>query len=148
MNPDFSILLADDNENDIDLVRGALESMGVEDPIHVVRDGAQAMAYLRGDANYVDRQHFPFPHLLLLDIKMPKVNGLEVLEWIRHQPDARLRRLPVIMMSNSDITEDIDRAYGLGVNAYVVKPYEFDELLKVLRTTTEFWKEVAAHPGA
>jgi CheY-like chemotaxis protein len=147
MNDDrFTILLAEDDENDAWMVKRALNWGDIHNPVQVVPDGEEAIAYLRGDGKYKDRQMYPMPKLLLLDIKMPRKYGWEVLEWIRGTEANGLNRLPVIIMSSSNVQEDIDRAYELGVNAYLVKPNGFGELVKTLQTTTDFWKETVAHP--
>jgi len=146
MTDDFTILLAEDNEDDAWLVKRALNWGDIHNPVHVVQDGAEAIAYLRGDREYSDREQFPIPKLAMLDIKMPIVSGLKVLEWIRTSSQDGLKRLPVIIMSSSDSQKDIDRAYELGVNAYLIKPHAFRNLVSVLQSTTEFWKDIAAHP--
>ena len=146
MDEDFVILLAEDDENDAWLVNRALFRAGIHNPVIVVRDGQEAIDYLEGMRHFADREQFPLPTLALLDIKMPRKNGLEVLEWVRHNGGG-LRLLPVIIMSSSSIQEDIDRAYLLGVNAYLVKPTAFDELVDTLKTTTDFWKDFVAHPS-
>jgi len=146
MDEDFVILLAEDDVNDALLVERALSRAGIHNPIMIVRDGQEAIDYLEGKGPFADRKNFPLPTLALLDIKMPKKNGLEVLEWVRHNGGG-LKLLPVIIMSSSSIQEDIDRAYQLGVNAYLVKPTAFDELVETLKTTTDFWKDRVAHPS-
>ena len=146
MDEDFVILLAEDDVNDALLVERALSRAGIHNPIMIVRDGQEAIDYLEGKGPFADRKNFPLPTLALLDIKMPKKNGLEVLEWVRHNGGG-LKLLPVIIMSSSSIQEDIDRAYQLGVNAYLVKPTAFDELVETLKTTTDFWKDFVAHPS-
>ena len=147
MDENFVILLAEDDANDAWLVKRALFRGGVHNPIMVVRDGQEAIDYLEGIGPFADREQFPLPTLALLDIKMPKKNGLEVLEWVRHNGSGGLKLMPVIIMSSSSIQEDIDRAYQLGVNAYLVKPTAFDKLVETLITTTEFWKDAVAHPS-
>jgi len=146
MDEDFVILLAEDDVNDALLVERALSRADIQNPVMVVRDGQEAIDYLKGKGPFADRKNFPLPTLALLDIKMPKKNGLEVLEWVRHNGGG-LKLLPVIIMSSSSIQEDIDRAYQLGVNAYLVKPTAFDELVETLKTTTDFWKDFVAHPS-
>ena len=149
MNDKFTILLAEDDANDVYFVKKALHRADIHNPVQVVRDGVQAIAYLRGEKEFADRQHFPMPKLLLLDIKMPKKNGLEVLEWLRSGGEevGALNRLPVIIMSSSSLQADIDRAYDLGVNAYLIKPSAFNELVETLKKTTDFWKDAAEHPS-
>ncbi len=146
MNGDFTILLAEDDERDVWLVTEALNRAGITNHVQVVRDGAHAIDYLRGHGEYSDRSRYPLPNLVLLDIKMPKKDGLEVLEWIRSHSEDGLKKLPAIIMSSSAIQKDIDRAYELGVNAYLIKPHAFDELVQTLKTTTEFWKDTAVLP--
>jgi CheY-like chemotaxis protein len=142
----FTIMLAEDDDNDVFFVRRALKTAEINNPLIVVTDGALAIEYLRGDGAYADRQQHPLPKLVLLDIKMPKRTGLEVLEWLRSNESEKLKRLPVIIMSSSNQQIDIDRAYELGVNAYLVKPRGFLELVEVMKKTTEFWRDTAAHP--
>jgi CheY-like chemotaxis protein len=145
MADDFVILLAEDDPNDVVLVQRALGSAGI-DQVRVVQDGEEAIDFLTAQNDYADRERHPLPALALLDIKMPKTTGLEVLAWLRKNSDHRLKRLPVIIMSSSGEQKDIDYAYELGVNAYLVKPHAFSELVEVLRTTTDFWRDTAAHP--
>ncbi len=146
MDEDFTILLAEDDENDVWLVQRALNWADIHNPVQIVRDGQQAIDYLEGRNDYADRERYPLPKLALLDIKMPCKDGFEVLKWLRNNSEEGLKRLPVIIMSSSGQQEDTDRAHDLGVNAYLVKPSAFNELVNALRTTTEFWKETAAHP--
>lgn len=142
----FTILLAEDSEHDAYLVKRALNRADIHSPIQVVSDGEEAVDYLEGKHKYADRQQYPLPTIALLDIKMPKKTGLEVLKWLRHNANDGLRRLPVIIMSSSSSQKDIDTAYELGVNAYLVKPHGFNQLIETLKTTTVFWKDTVAHP--
>ena len=147
MDKDFTILLAEDNETDVLLIKRALQGAGIHSRMEVVTDGEEAIAYLRGENQYADRRQYPMPNLVLLDIKMPRKNGLEVLEWLRTSEQRGLNRLPVIIMSASSLQADIDRAYDLGVNAYLMKPAAFGELVGTMRKTAEFWKDTAEHPS-
>ena len=115
-----SHLLADDDENDTYFIERALKEAQVANPLRRVRDGEEAIAYLKGEGGYGDREKFPLPHLMLLDLKMPRKNGFEVLEWVRGQPG--LKRLPVIILTSSKEDSDINHAYDLGANTYLVKP--------------------------
>lgn len=146
MDNDFTILLAEDEMDDVFFLKSALAAANIFNPVNVVRDGEEAIQYLQGEDKFADRALFPLPKVALLDVKMPKQTGLEVLAWIRHNENEGLKRLPVIIMSNSNLQEDIDLAYQLGVNAYLIKPRAFAELVKVLKKTTEFWRDTAAHP--
>src|SRR2546426_3282265 len=106
------ILLAEDSETDILLTRRAFAKAKLLNPLHVVRDGVEAIAYLKGDGQYSNRDEYPLPDLLLLDLKMPHKNGLEVLDWIRQQPS--LRALRVVVLTSSDQARDVNMAYQLG----------------------------------
>ncbi|MGH7952474.1 MAG: response regulator [Limisphaerales bacterium] len=146
MNQNFTVLLAEDEPNDMLLTKIALQRADIDIPLKVVQDGEETIEYLRGEKKYADRKMYPLPGILLLDIHMPKKNGFEVLEWLRKDSENGLKRLPVIIMSTSDEQKDIDRAYELGVNAYLIKPDAFKKLVETLKTVTNFWKKLAAHP--
>ncbi len=133
----YPILLAEDDSNDVLLIRRAFRKANIANPLHVVRDGEQAVAYLCGQAPYADRERHPLPVLLLLDLKLPRKSGLEVLEWLRQQPG--LKRLPVVMLTASRESADVNRAYDLGANSYLVKPVDFDPLLEMVKTLGLYW---------
>src|SRR5262249_49862465 len=121
-----TILLAEDDPNDVILFRRAMGMASLNlDSLHVVRDGEEAISYLNGQAAHADRERYPLPALLLLDLKMPRRSGLEVLSWLRRQPE--LRHLIVVFLTSSNNAEDIRRAYEAGVNSYLVKPVDFSE---------------------
>lgn len=120
------ILLVEDNPNDLELTLLALERSQLANEVIVVRDGAEALDYLFRRNSHADRPQGN-PAVLLLDLKLPKVDGLEVLEQVRDSAD--LRSIPVVMLTSSREEPDLDRAYQLGVNAYVVKPVEFKEFV-------------------
>jgi CheY-like chemotaxis protein len=134
------ILLVDDNPHDVVLIRLAFRKVGIIDTIQLVKDGNEALRYLRGEGSYADRHHYPMPTLVLLDLKMPQANGFEVLEWVRQQTN--LNDLRVVVMSGSKNDNDITKAHGLGANAYLVKPTKFEELVKMMETIKEVgpWK--------
>ena len=119
------------------LVRRALGRAGVTRPLQVVTDGDQAVAYLSGAAPYADRQAHALPALLLLDLKLPRRSGLDVLAWVKQQP--LLKRLPVVVLTSSAESTDVNRAYDLGANSYLVKPVAFDELQRMLTNVHLFW---------
>ena len=120
MRVDSMILLAEDNSTDVLLIRRAFEKVAVLNRVEVVKDGEQATAYLAGEGHYADRQRYPWPSLVLLDIKLPKKSGFDVLSWMRREPASR--RVPVVMFTSSAQPGDIARAYDAGANAYHVKP--------------------------
>ena len=127
---DTSILLAEDNENDIIMLRRAAHSARFNNPLSIVNDGAEVIAYLQGEGKYADRRRYPLPALLLLDLKMPRKNGFEVLQWLREQP--QFTNLQVVVLSSSDEIRDINRAYELGANSFLVKPMFFSEFVGML----------------
>jgi CheY-like chemotaxis protein len=131
------ILLAEDDANDVLLIQRAFQRNLVANPVQVVRDGDEAVAYLSGQAPFADRERHPLPVLMLMDLKMPRKSGLEVLEWVRQQPG--LKRLPIIVLTSSNQSPDINRAYELGANSYLVKPAGFDSLLDLVKNLDMYW---------
>jgi CheY-like chemotaxis protein len=107
--------------------------------------GDEAVAYLAGEAPYENRALHPFPSVILLDIKLPRRSGFEVLEWVRMQ-ESRLKRLPIVMLTSSRHRVDVNRAYDLGVNSYLVKPSNNSELERLASTFHAYWMEVNANP--
>jgi CheY-like chemotaxis protein len=132
-----AILLAEDNADDVLLIRLALEKAGCCFLLRVVRDGEEVLHYLQGEGAFADRAQFPVPDLLLLDLAMPRMSGLEVLAWL--QPRAEFMHLPVIVLSGFCDEGAIHRAYGLGASAFLIKPGEFSELVSAMRHVTDFW---------
>ena len=131
------ILLAEDDANDVLLIQRAFQRNHVANAVQVVRDGDEALAYLSGQAPFADRERHPLPVLMLMDLKMPRKSGLEVLEWVRQQPG--LKRLPIIVLTSSNQSPDINRAYELGANSYLVKPAGFDSLLDLVKNLDMYW---------
>ncbi|HEV2610802.1 MAG TPA: response regulator [Noviherbaspirillum sp.] len=130
------ILLVEDNPNDLELTLIALEKSQLANEVVVVRDGAEALDYLSMQGVWAKRQEGN-PAVLLLDLKLPKVDGLEVLRHIRSTPS--LKSLPVVMLTSSKEEQDLLRSYELGVNAYVVKPVDFQEFVKAIADLGIFW---------
>ena len=137
------ILLAEDNANDLELTLAALQAHRIANEVVVVRDGAEALDYLYRRGPFADRPPGA-PALVLLDLKMPKVDGLEVLRQIKGDPQLRLT--PVVMLTSSREEVDLLRSYELGVNAYVVKPVAFDEFMGAVRQLGAFWAVVNEAP--
>jgi len=131
------ILLAEDDEVAVLLTRRAFAKAGLINPVHVVSDGEEAIAYLSGTGKYANRCEYPLPILLLLDLKMPRKGGLEVLEWIRQQPS--LSALRVIVLTTSDLVQDVNRAYQLGANSYIVKPVDMEQFVRVSQAVKGYW---------
>src|SRR5258708_993633 len=131
------ILVAEDREDDIVLIRRAFTRARVVNPIHVVRDGEEAVAYLKGEGKFTNRAEYPLPELLLLDLKMPRMNGFEVLRWVREQPN--LRALRVVVLTSSEDIRDVNLAYQLGANSFLVKPGEFERFVDLSHALSGYW---------
>jgi CheY-like chemotaxis protein len=131
------ILVVEDREDDILLIRKAFEKAAVLNPVHFVRSGDEALAYLSGEWKYANRAEFPLPILVLLDLKLPGMDGFEVLSWIRHQEG--LRALPVIVLTSSMALSDVNRAYQLGANSFFVKEIEFQNSVELSRLLQNYW---------
>ncbi|WP_019505200.1 response regulator [Pleurocapsa sp. PCC 7319] len=133
----MSILLVEDNYNDILLIRRAFRKAEIQTPMIEVKDGDEAIAYLSQTGKYADIETYPVPVLILLDLKLPRRSGLEVLEWIKQQP--LLKRLLVVVLTSSQENSDLDRAYDLGANSYLVKPIDFQDFVKLVGTIDDYW---------
>jgi CheY-like chemotaxis protein len=132
-----AVLIADDDSNDVFFLRRALQKAGLAHPVLDVPDGELAIHYLSGDANYADRSRFPIPSLMFLDLKMPKVSGFEVLEWINTQKN--LGDLKVVVLSSSGLQSDIQRARTLGAHDYRVKPADIDDMISMVKELAAKW---------
>jgi CheY-like chemotaxis protein len=137
------ILLAEDSSQDVELTLSALAEHNITNSVTVARDGAEALDYLCKRGKFAGRENGN-PVLVLLDLKMPKVDGLEVLRVVKSDP--RLRTIPVVVLTSSREEQDVVRSYELGVNAYVVKPVEFDKFLRAVRDLGLFWMLVNEPP--
>ncbi|MFN7138577.1 MAG: response regulator [Limisphaerales bacterium] len=140
-----TILLADDDQNDIFLMQRAFKKVALSNTLQVVRNGDEVVAYLSGEGEYQDRTRFPFPALVILDLKMPRKSGLEVLAWIRAQ-NTPVRRVPVVVLTSSKQPCDVNTAYDLGVNSYMVKPVTFEHLTELVRSMGHFWLSLSQRP--
>ncbi len=134
---DVPILLAEDDENDIFLMRRAFERAGIPNPLLAVHNGQEAIDYLAGTGTYANRTQYPLPGLLLLDLKMPWMDGFDVLTWLRTQ--AHFNTLPVVVLTSSKLQSDIDKSREMGVYDYRVKPHEFDDLVRLLDDVRKCW---------
>jgi CheY-like chemotaxis protein len=133
------ILLVDDNEDDVFLMERAIKDAGIKNPMFVVDDGAKAIDYLSGSGAFSDRDKFPLPAVVFLDLKLPYKSGHEVLEWIRQQPE--LSTLVVVVLTSSNQPSDIRRCYSLGANSYLVKPPTPDQLVDLAKSFRWYWLE-------
>ena len=126
MSKSGHILVAEDDPTDAYFFQRAFSCAGIPVALHFVRDGQEALDYLQGQGQFADRTSYPLPQLVLLDLKMPRLDGFDVLKWVRKQPG--LNGLQIVIFSSSDEPGDINRAYGLGANWYLVKPHSMEEL--------------------
>ena len=134
---DETILLVEDNPRDVLLIQRAFRKANLTNPLQVVGDGEAAVLYLAGEGSYENRDRYPLPSLVLLDLKLPRKSGAEVLEWLRQQP--RLKRLPVVVLTSSREYAEVNKLYDLGANAYMVKPVTFDNLVEIVKTLNLHW---------
>lgn len=133
----FVILVAEDDPRDRELLLHAAQPNGCDFELHLTNDGEEALHYLKGSGRFADRVRHPFPDLVVLDLKMPRVNGLEVLKWLRH--GSRHARIPTVMLSGSGLDHDVEEAYRLGVNTYFTKPDSLRDLRELIHSLVEYW---------
>ena len=138
------ILLVEDDENDVALLQRAVKRAGIVTSLQVVRNGEEAIAYLDGNGQYEDRSQYPFPVLMLLDLNLPGMTGLEVLARVRERH--HVKRMPVVVLSASKTDEDVNQAYELGANSYVVKPMSFDMLSELVKSLELYWLVLNERP--
>jgi len=138
-----NFLLVEDNPGDVRLTQEALKSHKVQNNLHVVTDGEEAMAFLRKQGKYKDA---PRPDIILLDLNLPKKDGREVLADIKSDPS--LKTIPVVIISSSEAEQDIIKSYDLNANCYVTKPVNFDQFIKVVQSINEFWLTIVKLPGS
>lgn len=139
-----TILMAEDDPDSVLLMKMASARSRLANPMQVVTNGEEAISYLSGTGSYQDRSRFPMPALLLLDLKMPRKDGFDVLSWLRSQPG--IMCLTVIVITSSRDPKDIRRAYDLGANSYAVKPTGFDSLIDLLNRLEAWWVAVHQYP--
>ena len=138
------ILLVEDNYNDVLLIQRAFRKAKIKPSLSIVSDGDEAIAYLEGQGKYSDRYLYPMPILILLDLKLPRRSGLEVLAWIRQQPT--LKRLLVVVLTSSQEDSDLAQAYDLGTNSYLVKPIDFNDFVHLVESIDAYWFKVNQKP--
>jgi CheY-like chemotaxis protein len=139
-----TILYVEDEENDVMFMRHAWKKAGLLNPLQVVTDGEQAMHYLASEGKYANRGEYPMPFLVLLDLKLPKVSGLELIKWIREQP--AIHTLQVVVLTSSNQPMDIHAAHALRANAYLVKPPDAEGLTQMVASLQAFWMSQAQTP--
>jgi CheY-like chemotaxis protein len=134
-----ALLLVEDNEDDVFLMRRALKGARVVNPLHVVEDGQEAVNYLAGTGKYADRESYPLPAVVFLDLKLPYLSGHDVLAWIRRQKE--FESMVVIVLTSSNEASDLSRCYALGANSYLVKPPTPDQLEDLAKAFKWYWLE-------
>jgi CheY-like chemotaxis protein len=139
-----TIVLVEDDEDDVTLLRRAFQRAAIANPLHVVGNGEAARHYLAGEGAYANRTQHPLPALMLLDLKLPRLSGFEVLAWLRTQPG--LKRLVTVILTSSPQPADIARAYDLGANSYLVKPGNPHDLVALVHTLHLYWIAYNATP--
>jgi len=139
-----TILVVEDDPNDIFFLQYAFEQAGIKNPLRVVDDGQQAIDYLAGSGKFAERSQYPLPALILLDLKLPVMMGLDVLRWIKEHPE--YHTLVVIVMTSSKDPTDIHEAYKLGARSYLVKPLSVQERLEVAKAIKLYWLELNILP--
>jgi CheY-like chemotaxis protein len=143
-NSRLIILVAEDDANDALLLQRAFKKNGIDLPVHVCQDGEDAMMYLRGQGRYANRDLYPFPRVLITDLKMPKCGGFELLAWLQSHPECNL--IPKLVLSASAEEQDVIRAYQLGTNAFFQKPAEFHQLCKIVEIAHSYWLHAQIPP--
>jgi two-component system, response regulator len=134
---EVEVLLVEDNPYDAELTLRALKEKGLANKVLTFTDGAEALDFLFGTGDYTGRNLTPAPRVIFLDLKLPKINGLEVLEKVR--ADARTKKIPVVILTSSQEETDIVKSYNLGVNSYMVKPVDFDKFVQVVEELGLYW---------
>jgi CheY-like chemotaxis protein len=136
--PDRALfLLVEDDEDQVILVRRAFRKANIINPLHVARSGQEAMVYLEGAGPYSNREEFPLPKLLLLDLKLPGISGFDVLRWVRQQP--YLQTLRIVVLTASNEIRDVNLAYQLGAHSFLVKPVDFDDFVRLSQAIQGYW---------
>ena len=138
----FAVLMAEDDEHDIVATKRAWKKHHIANPLYIVKNGEECLDFLQRKGRYEEPDLAPRPGILLLDINMPRMDGLTVLKRIREDRDEKLRRLPVVILTTSKAEQDRLRGYELGANAYIVKPVGFENFSEAVKTISLFWQLV------
>lgn len=148
MNPKkpVLILIADDDLDDCQMIKEALDESHLLNEVHFVKDGEELMDYLLLKGNFDSRKKFPLPGIIILDLNMPKKDGREAIKEIKSQPG--LRQIPVIVLTTSKAEEDIYRTYNLGVSSFITKPVAFESLVQIMKSLGRYWFEIVELPDS
>ena len=137
-------MLVEDNEDHVELTLSALEEANIGNRVIVMKDGSDALAYLNGEGEFSDRKKHPLPLLIMLDLKMPKVGGKDVLRKVKSVK--RLKNIPVVMLTSSGLEKDVEECYDLGANSYIIKPISFGEFVEKVKSIPLYWLLVNSMP--
>ncbi|MGZ4056035.1 MAG: response regulator [Bacteroidia bacterium] len=140
----IEILIADDDEEDTMLIKDALNESRLRNGVKSVGDGEELMEFLYNKGKYADKELYPTPGIILLDLNMPKMDGREALKEIKEDP--KLRSIPIIVLTTSKAEEDIVRTYNLGVSSFITKPVSFSALVEIMKTLNKYWFEIVELP--
>lgn len=140
-----TIMLVEDDPAEVRLIQRAFKKAGIEETVFRLRDGDEAVAYLDGEPPFDNRVSYPFPSIMLLDIKLPRRSGIELLQWVRSRTDVR-RRLPIVMLTSSRHAIDVNRAYEAGANSYITKPDSSEELKLLAERFKDYWLRSNEYP--
>ncbi len=144
MSDQALFLLVEDSETDAILIRRAFVKGNIVNPLQVVTNGDQAFAYLKGEGPFANRVEYPLPELVLLDLKLPGIDGFQILRWIRQQPE--LKALRVVVLTSSDRIQDVNLAYQLGANSFLVKPVDFERFVEISQALKGYWLWLSKAP--
>jgi DNA-binding response OmpR family regulator len=141
-----TFLLVEDDANDAFIIEQEFKRAHQGIRVVMVHDGVEARRYLEGDGEYANRANFPLPDVILLDLKMPRFSGFDFLEWLRYKGAPHVNWTPVVVISSSSVQKDVDRAYALGVNSYLVKPVEWKQFRDRIKALGLYWSEHVETP--
>jgi CheY-like chemotaxis protein len=139
------VLLVEDDSAEVSLIKDGLSHNRILNQLHVVSTGEEALCYLQAQPPFQNRAQFPLPCLILLDLKIPGMGGLEVLRWVRQHPG--LKKTPVVILTHSDDEKDMAEAYDLGANSYLVKPFDLDAFRELIKSINAYWLLLAEKPS-
>jgi CheY-like chemotaxis protein len=133
-----TILIIDDEEHDVEFIKRAFGRAGVTNPIQAVANGEEAIEYLSGQGRFADRAAFPFPRVIITDLKMPQMGGLELLMWIQANPHCRV--VPTVVLTSSTAPGDVDAAFAYGAAGFMAKPVNFRDLEQTVKVIADYWR--------
>lgn len=134
------LLLVEDEDDDIAIITQAIKKVDFEFPVEVLKSGEDAMRYMAGDSPFADRERFPLPFLILLDLKMPGWDGFDFLQWLQYRAD--LHHIPVVVLTSSGMDDDVRKAYAMGAKSFLLKPSDFADMQELMRLLKQYWRVI------